>query len=110
LGRSALFAINTPSTPAESHHFRGSRAKALAATPYLPRCISRCAQVAPLWGAVCAAVRAGVTGTAPPSSSHRLISRRGNLARSFPRRLSRVLPRARAPITRKPIVQFIAPP
>ena len=59
--------------------------------------------VASVWAAVC--VR--VVGTAPPSSSHRWISRRGSLCRSRCRRRSSDTPRTTAPIDKSPTVQFI---
>jgi len=57
---------------------------------------------------VCAAVFVRVVGTAPPSSSHRCISRRGSLWRSRCLRRSSDTPRITAPIDKSPTVQFIA--
>lgn len=57
--------------------------------------------------AVCAAVRSSLTGTAPPSSSQRLISGRGSLCRSRCLRRSSEAPRTSAPIERNPIAQII---
>ena len=56
---------------------------------------------------VCAEVRVREAGIAPPSSSHRWISRRGSLCRSRCLRRSSDTPSASAPIGKSPTVQFI---
>ena len=55
-------------------------------------------------GAVGAAALSTLVGMAPPSSSQRWISARGNLRRSRRLRRSREIPATRAPITSRPVI------